>query len=107
MNCPTGYECWCCVNGVFQKCPQYAVCDPGTQCCLLIGSDLRINCGSYEGQECACQGGTTYPLDLLGMVGDDSTMKLRRAMPEHGETPEIYGPQNWENQKRFHRVHKK
>jgi hypothetical protein len=61
-------------------------------CCVLICSGIQVDCGSYDG-ESASQGPRPDPPELIAMVGDDKTMKLRKFGADGDTVVEVLAPQ--------------
>jgi hypothetical protein len=61
---------------------------------VKIGSNIQINCGGYVGVSASQAPAIDWPV-LWGMIGDDSTKKLRYAYIDQGDTVEVYAPHNF------------
>jgi hypothetical protein len=89
--CPPGYDCWCCsgVNPINCNTGSSG-CDAGTLICVRQGSNIKPNCGKYDGRGYASQGCATGCVRLYAMVCDSCCHVLRFALP--WETPDAYAP---------------
>jgi hypothetical protein len=85
MTCPPGYEHLCCTGGNWV--PYSNACEPGHECCHLIGAPLPICMGgeyTYRGSPSGCEGSSRR---LYAMVCG-SNGHMRFALP--CETPHGY-----------------